>query len=200
MFVVGVTGGIGTGKSEIARILGKLGAVLIDADQLGHEAYKPKTATWIKVVGTFGSGILQSDDYIDRKGLGAIVFNNATEMTKLNTIMWPAIGQMIRDRLGQFESTGSSVVVLEAAVMIEAGWGSLVDEVWVSVAPEEVVVERLRARNGLSQAAAQERIRAQMPQTERTRHAQVVIENHGGLDELEKQLQDLWVSRVKISG
>lgn len=199
MFVVGVTGGIGTGKSEIARILCNLGAELIDADRLGHEAYKPKTVAWTNVVETFGHGILQPDNQIDRKALGAIVFNDRTEMTKLNAIMWPIIGQMIKNRLGELELLGSSVVVLEAAVMIEAGWCPLVDEVWVSVAPEAVVIGRLMARNGLSETVAWERIRSQMPQTERASHAQVVIENHGGLDELEKQLEDLWNSRVKTS-
>ena len=197
MIVVGLTGGIGTGKSEVSRILGALGAVLLDADRVGHEAYKPQSETWQEVVAAFGDGVLQSNGEIDRKALGALVFGDPQAMARLNSIMHPRMAKMIGQRLQELREQEVEVAVVEAALLIEAGWTYLVDEVWVTSAPEEVVVSRVRERSNLSESDIRSRIGSQMPAEERLNHADVVVENAGGREELEARVEALWKERLK---
>ena len=197
MLVIGLTGGIATGKSEVSRILRELGATVIDADRVGHEAYKPHSPVWQEVVETFGDEILEPTGEIDRKRLGAIVFNDPDARAKLNSIMHPRMADMIRQKIGHLRQSGENVVVVEAALLVEANWDSLVDEIWVTHSPEELVVERLRGRNNLSQEEIMSRIRSQIPFDERGRHADVLVANSGELDQLREDVESLWGSRVK---
>ena len=197
MLVIGLTGGIGTGKSEVSRILRELGATIIDADQVGHEAYRPHSPAWRDVVATFGDEILQPTGEIDRKQLGAIIFNDPEARAKLNSIMHPRMAEMVQEKIGELRHEGTEAVVVEAAVLVEAGWNSLVDEIWVTYSTEEKVMERIRQRNNLSEEDITRRIRSQLTFEERSRHADVLVRNMGSLDELREELESLWGSRVK---
>jgi dephospho-CoA kinase len=197
MIVIGLTGGIGTGKSEVARILQDLGAVIINADQVGHKAYIPHSEIWQEVVKAFGEDILQPSGEIDRKKLGGIVFSDPEHLARLNRIMHPRMAKMVAERIKLLAEQGKSVVVVEAAILFEAGWDSLVDEVWSTGSPEELVIGRLQARNGLSEEEARRRIGAQMSASERRRRSNVVIDNSGDLADLERAIQSLWNNRVK---
>ena len=197
MIVIGLTGGIATGKSEVARILQGLGAVIIDADQVGHKAYTPHSETWDEVVKAFGSGILQPDGNIDRRKLGAIVFSDPSRLDQLNRIMHPRMAKMVSDRIENLRESDPPAVVLEAAVLFEAGWESLVDEVWTTETPVQSAVDRLMARNGLADDDARKRISSQMSAQERAARSQVVVDNSGDLPRLNTLVESLWNSRVK---
>ena len=196
MLVIGLTGSIGTGKSEAARRLEALGASVISADQVGHEAYTPNTEAWEQVVAAFGDGILQEDGEIDRRKLGALVFSDAGQLAKLNQIMHPRMARMVADKIEVLRSQGVGVVVVEAALLFEAGWDSLVEEVWVTDSPDQIVIERLNKRNGLSEEEARKRISSQMDRTERLEKADFVIDNSGDMAGLESAIKELWNSRV----
>jgi len=195
MKVIGLTGGIGSGKSTVSQFLAGLGAVIIDADKVGHEAFKPDTELWREVVAAFGRQILAPDGDIDRKKLGEIVFGNPEALARLNQIMHPRIYALIKAEIEEYRRQGVEVVVLEAPVLLEAGRPSLVDEVdevWVTVAPESTVLRRLKERVGLSEPESLARIRSQLLSEERVRHADVVIDTDCDLDELKARVKELW--------
>jgi dephospho-CoA kinase len=192
MTIIGLTGGIGSGKSTVARFLAELGAAVIDADRIGHELYKPGTEVWQEVVAAFGRDIVASDGTIDRARLGEIVFSNEKARKRLNRIMHPKIHEAITNRIKQYKEKGGKVVVLEAPLLLEAGWSSLVDEVWATTASEATVIRRLRERAGLSESEVRARIRSQLPAEESTRQADVVIDTECSLDELKAKVHELW--------
>ena len=196
MLVIGLTGGIGTGKTEVSRILADLGAEIINADALGHQAYEPQTETWRQVVEAFGEDILSETGEVDRRKLGPIVFADERALRRLNSIVHPRIRQMIVERLDDLGAKDLGAVVVEAALFIEAGWTPLADEMWVTSAPEETVIKRLRARTGLDENAIRARIDSQMPQQDRLKHADVIVENEGSLDTLRGRVKRLWHERV----
>ncbi len=190
--VIGLTGGIGSGKSTVAQILAELGAVVIDADKLGHEAFLPNTEAWRDMVAAFGQQVLAPSGEIDRTKLGRIVFNNPEALARLNQIMHPRIYGIARAKIEEHRQQGAKVIVLEVALLIEAKWTPLVDEVWVTVAPESKVLERLQKQRGLARKETIARIRSQLPIEERIKHADVVINNDSGPDELKTQVKQLW--------
>ena len=192
MKVIGLTGGIGSGKSAVARLLAELGAVIIDADKIGHEALKRDTEVWHEVVAAFGQQILTPAGNINRRKLGEIVFGNPASLLKLNQIMHPRMYERVTAQIEEYRRKGVGVVVLEAPLLLEAGWASLVDEVWVTVAVEATVLRRLQERTGLSEPESLARIRSQLPVEERVNRADVVINTDGELDELEAKVKGLW--------
>lgn len=192
MKVIGLTGGIGSGKSTVAQFLVELGAVVLDVDKLGHEALKPGNEAWEQVVNAFGKDILTTDDEIDRAKLGKIVFNNREALLRLNQIIHPIIDNMIEVKLEDYRRQGVKVVVMEAAAMLEAGKTSQVDEVWTTIAPESVVLQRLSRRTGYSEEESKARIRAQLSAEERMKHADVVIDTDCSLDELKVRVVVEW--------
>lgn len=196
MLVIGLTGSIGTGKSEVARQLETLGASIISADQVGHEAYTPNTEAWKQVVAAFGDDILQDDGEIDRRKLGAIVFSDPSQLEKLNQIMHPRMARMVAEKIEVLRGQGVNVVVVEAALLFEAGWDTLVEEVWVTDSPEHIVIGRLKERNGLSEEEAQKRIDSQMDRAERIERSDFVINNSGDMEELGSAIKELWDRRV----
>jgi len=198
MLVIGLTGSIGTGKSEAARQLEALGASIISADQVGHEAYTPNTEAWQQVVAAFGDTILGKDGEIDRRKLGEIVFSDPSQLEKLNEIMHPRMARMVADKIKVLRSQGVEVVVVEAALLFEAGWDTLVEEVWVTDSPEQVVIERLKKRNGLSEEEARKRISSQMDRSERLERSDFVIDNSGDMAGLESAIKELWDRRVAV--
>ena len=201
MFVIGLTGGIATGKTLVSEALRDLGATIINADLVGHEAYLPHTETWQAVVDAFGTDILDDDEQIVRPKLGAIVFSDPSKLEQLNSIVHPRIYAMISDRIDSLKSDGVTTVVVEAALLIEARWTPLVDEIWVLTSPIEQIYSRLTGR-GMSSDQARARVESQMPQEERVTHADVVIANDGGEDELKSAIKEHWDQRVasKVQG
>ena len=192
MKIIGLTGGIGSGKSTVSRFLAELGAVIIDADKVGHEAFKPGTEAWREVAAAFGRQILTPSGDIDREKLGEIVFGNPDSLARLNRIMHPRLYDMIKAQLEEYRWQGIGVVVLEVPLLIEAGWNSLVDEVWVTVASRATVLRRLQEKVGLSKTQALARINSQLSSTERVKHADVVIDTDCTLDELKTKVGELW--------
>lgn len=196
MVVIGLTGGIGTGKSTVSAMLADQGSVIINADLVGHEAYLPHQNVWDQVVAAFGRDILAGDDQVDRRKLGAIVFQDPAALKRLNAIVHPWIFQRIAQLLGELRAKGARVAVVEAALLVEAGWRSLVDEVWVTTAGEEQVVQRLQARNGLTPEQVRDRMRTQLSTEERKQYADVVIDTSGSLEDVRTLVRRLWESRV----
>lgn len=192
MKVIGLTGGIGSGKSTVSNFLSELGAIVLDADSVGHEAYQPGTDVWKEVVAAFGREIVASDESIDRKKLGAIVFGDPTALGRLNRIVHPRMYDTMTARIDECRQQGAKVVVLEAAILLEAGWASLVDEIWVTVASEPTVVRRIRERTDLPEEQIRSRIRSQLSNEERKKQAKVIINNDGGLGELRAKVRELW--------
>jgi dephospho-CoA kinase len=192
MKVIGLTGGIGSGKSTVSQMLAELGAVVLDADKVGHEAYQPGTVVWKEVVAAFGQKVVAADGSIDRKKLGAIVFGDPAALERLNGIMHPRMHEMMAARIEEYRRQGVKVVVLEAAILLEAGWVSLADEVWLTVASESAVVQRAKERTGLPEEQIRSRIRSQLSNEEREKQAKVVISNDGSLDELRAKVVELW--------
>jgi len=192
MKVIGLTGGIGSGKSTVSQFLAEVGAIILDADRVGHEALKPDTNIGREVVAAFGRQILTPGGEIDRAKLGETVFGNPESLSRLNRIMHPRMYDMVKAQLEEYRQQGVDVVVLEAPLLIEAGWTSLVDEVWVTVAPESTVLKRLKEQVGLSESESLARIRSQLSSEERIKHADVVINTDCSLDELGARVGELW--------
>jgi dephospho-CoA kinase len=192
MKVVGLTGGIASGKSTVARFLAELGAVVIDADRLGHEVLKFDPEAWQELVAAFGQGILTPEGHISREKLGELVFGNPELLARLNRIVHPRITERMKFCLENYRRQGVKAVVIEAALLLESGWYKLVDEVWVTVASETTILRRLRERGGLSEPEAYARIRAQLPPEERMKRADVVIDTDCSLDELRTVVGETW--------
>lgn len=192
LIVIGLTGGIAAGKSTVARQLEELGAVVIDADKLGHRVYEHRGPYFAKIVGTFGARIVGKDGLIDRKALGAKVFGDKAQLRRLTDIVWPVILMMAKAEIATAHADGAKVVVLEAAVLIEANWQQEVDEVWAVTVEPEVAVARALARDGMKAAAVRARIDAQIGNAERAAHAKVVIDNSGDAAALRSLVEAQW--------
>jgi len=192
MKVIGLTGGIGSGKSTVSGLLAQLGAVIVDVDKVGHELLKPGTEVWCEVVAAFGRQILTPDGDINRKKLGDIVFSHPESLSKLNQIMHSRMYDIVEAQLEGYRRQGVGVVVLEAPLLVETSWNSLVDEVWVTVASQSTVLRRLKEKFGLSEPEALARIHSQLPSEERVKYADVIIDTDCSLDELKAKVKGLW--------
>jgi len=192
MIVIGLTGGIASGKSIVAKMLSELGAVVIDADKVGHEAFRPRTEAWRKVVAAFGKDILGQNEAVDRSKLAQLVFNDPKALKKLNSIMHPLMHEIVGQKIESLRRQGIEVVVLEATLLIEAKWTDLVDQVWVTITPEDIVVNRLVSQKGFSGEQAKARVKSQTPISQRAKRADVVIENNSDIDTLRKKVEGLW--------
>ena len=193
MITIGLTGGIASGKSTAARYLEERGAVMIDADKLGHEVYEPGTEGFDRVVSAFGDDIVGADGQIDRKILGGKVFGEGGGgLEQLTDIVWPEIMKLAKQRIASAAAGGKAVAVLEAAVLLEAGWESEVDEVWVVTVEPATAIERATARDGVDAAAIQARIDAQLSNDERAARADRLFDNSGSEAEFIQQLDTVW--------
>ena len=200
MTVIGLTGGIASGKSIVGEQLRLLGAALIDGDRVGHRSYEPGSPGFEKVVNAFGHDIVAKDGTVDRRILGGKVFGAPEEIARLNAIVWPEIRRIISDDLREIRRQNrNAIAVIEAAVLIEAGWQDLCDEVWVITTPPKVAIERLMARNNLTEEQALARINAQMTSRERAEHADVRIDNSGDEEQLRGRVERAWYA-VKADG
>ena len=192
MHTIGLTGGIASGKSTVAEFFRERGVPVIDADLLGHRTYERGTATFAAVVAAFGDDVVAEDGAIDRRALGGKVFGKPEELARLTDIVWPGIRALASEELSALEVAGTRLAVLEAAVLLEAGWGDLVDEIWVTAADPDAAVARLAERNGLDEAAARARIDSQLSNAERAAAASVIIENNGTREELAGRVRAAW--------
>jgi len=192
MIAIGLTGGIASGKSLVSAMLAEKGVPIIEADKVGHQTYRRGTEAYRLVVETFGTEVVVPDGEIDRRALGARVFGDPQARRRLEAIVWPAMRGMMAERLAELRDQDVAVAVLEAAVLIEADWTPLVDEVWVVAVPEEVARERLVRRNGLTPEEATARIRTQLSNQERMHRADVVIDNSGSLEALRERVERAW--------
>jgi dephospho-CoA kinase len=191
--VIGLTGGIGTGKSTVAAMLAKLGAAVVDADAIGHRVLaEPETLK--ALVATFGRGLLDARGAVDRELLGKLVFRNPDKLATLNNLMHPLMYAHAEREIADLKAA-DRVVVLDAPLLLEAGWTALVDEVWVTIAPEYTVIRRTMARTGLAESAVRARIKAQMEPGARLKRANVIISTECDLTDLEKRIGVLYGER-----
>jgi dephospho-CoA kinase len=192
MLVVGLTGGICSGKSTVAAMFGRLGAVVIDADRVAHELQAPGQPVYEAIVAAFGDEILADDGRIDRRRLGAIVFGDPAARARLEAILHPALIAECERRIRQAADSGARVCILDAALLIESGRHGRFDAIVLVEASEIIQLERLMARTGISREEAMQRIRAQMPCSEKRRYAHFHIRNDGSLEETERQVREVW--------
>jgi dephospho-CoA kinase len=193
MHVVGLTGGIGTGKTVVSQILDEQGAEILNADLVGHQVYEPGRPAYDDIVAEFGPDVVAEDGTIDRKKLGPIVFADPAKLTRLNEITHPRIKEMVREKLAGLEKQSTKVVVLEAAILFEAKWEDLTDEVWCTTVDPQIAAERTAARSGIPVEQVLERIqKAQMANDERIKRSDVIIDTSGTMDDTRQRTLDAW--------
>jgi len=190
MVEVGLTGGIGSGKSEVSRLLASYGAVVIDADKLAREVVEPGTAGLARVVKEFGEGVLRPDGSLDRERLASLVFADDAARQRLNGIVHPLVGERAAALKGQARE--DAVLVHDVPLLVEARLAALYDLVVVVDAPVETQIDRLVRLRAMTEEEARARIAAQASRDERRAVADVVIDNSGTLEELEAQVRELW--------
>lgn len=189
--ILGVTGGVATGKSTIAGMLGQLGAVVIDADRISHRFLRRGTPSWQKVVDEFGDEILNKNLVINRKRLGKIIFADKDKRKKLERIIHPLVIETVKRKISQAIKKEQAVIVIDAPLLIESGMRSLVDKLIVVNATNHIQRKRL-AERGLGREDADRRINSQLPLTMKVKLADYVIENNGDLACTEKQVRRIW--------
>lgn len=190
--VVGVTGGIATGKSTVARMLENLGAQRISADEIVHDLLQPGSEVAGEVVSQFGQGILSPGGEIDRAALGDIVFRDAEKRRRLEAIVHPPVMAEIARRIEGFRRSSTGVLVVEVPLLFEVGATHMVDKVLVVSAEQDTQIGRLQKRYNMSQHEAELRIKSQMPIGEKARHADWVITNEGALHSTKMRVIRLW--------
>jgi dephospho-CoA kinase len=198
MLLVGLTGGIASGKSTVSAMLAERGAEVIDADHIARQVVMPGNPAWCKIRDHFGPGVLFNDGSIDRQALADVVFGDPAKLTLLNEITHPEIFARIADRL-EAHHDQDVVVVLDAALLIEAGLAAGVDVLVVVHSPREIQVERLAAK-GMAERDASARIAAQLAPEQRLQRADIVIDNTGTLEELGRRMDQLWAELQRRLG
>jgi dephospho-CoA kinase len=193
MKIIGLTGNIASGKTEVAKMFKDLGAKIIDADKIAREVVEPGELAWQEIVEKFGSDILNSDGSINRKKLGGIIFNDDKKREQLNRITHPRIMTKIKETIDNYKKENVKLVIIEAALIVErGGLLNLIDELIVVSTDEETQIERIMTRDGLQRDEALSRIESQMPISEKTKHATYIIDNSGSLGETRKQVEGIW--------
>ncbi|MGB4507986.1 MAG: dephospho-CoA kinase [Syntrophomonadaceae bacterium] len=184
MKIIGLTGGIASGKSTVSRALQDLGAIIIDADEVAHAIIEPGKPAWEDIVEHFGTEVLNPDQTIDREKLGAIVFNDPARLQVLNQITHPRVGEQFKQMIKNIKSQQSDAVLfIEVPLLYETHMDRICDEVWVVWVDEETQIQRLMKRDGLSREDALKRIDAQMSLDEKAKRADVVIDNRFSIEE-----------------
>ena len=200
--IIGLTGGIGSGKSAVARLLAEHGAAVVEADSAAHQVYRAGTEGWRKILAEFGRDILHHDGSISRNKLAEIVFHDAGARNKLNAIVHPQVRRLLSERIAGLRRQGVNVVAAEVPLLVEAirnesEWTRMFDEIWVVTAPEAQVIERVLARGRMSETMIRAVIAAQLTPEQRLPYADVVIDNSGSLERLGNQVATLWHERCE---
>jgi dephospho-CoA kinase len=191
MLKIGLTGSIASGKSEVGRLLAVRGARVVDADRVAHAVYEPGSEGFAPLVEAFGREIVAADGSIDRAALGRLVFADAAQRRKLTDIVWPLTRRAVERLALEQEQAGTHVFVVEAPLLLEAGWQHLFDQVWLVRTPREAAAARLRQR-GLSEADLEARLAAATDAAVAATAAHVVIDNDGDLAALEAAVEAAW--------
>ncbi len=195
----GLTGGVASGKSTAARMFEALGATIIDADRIGHQCLLASEPTYPEIVKTFGNAILDASGAVDRRRLGAMVFADADKLRQLNAIVHPRIIAHVEELAGRYQAESpGSVVVVDAALIFEAGIGGHFAKIVVAWCRPEQQVERLMAKTGLSRAEAEQRIASQMPADEKRRRADYLIDCSGSLDQTLAQVKAVYAELRRL--
>lgn len=190
MLKVGLTGGIGSGKSEVSRRLAALGAVVIDADRIAREVVEPGTEGLARVVEAFGAGILRADGTLDRPKLGSIVFSDPEKLAVLNGIVHPLVGARVAEL--QDRADADAIVVYDVPLLAENGLAPMYDVVVVVDAADDVRIARLVELRGMARQDAEARIAAQASREDRLKVADIVVPNEGSLEELAARVEEVW--------
>lgn len=193
MKILGLTGNIASGKSLVASMLESRSAKVIDVDDIAKKIVEPGEPTWGKIVDNFGKDILNTDDTINRKALGDIIFNDDEKRKILNDLTHPVIIQTAREKVEEYRRQGAEVVIIEAALIVEkGGLKDLIEKLIVVSSDQDSQIERLQERNEFSTEEALSRINSQMPSSEKTKHADYIIDNSGTIEQTQKQVDQLW--------
>jgi dephospho-CoA kinase len=201
VLTVGLTGGIGSGKSEVARRLAEKGATVVDADLVAREVVEPGTAGLRRVVEEFGPGVLRPDGTLDRPALGAVVFADPQKLQVLNAIVHPLVGQRTAELIEQAQASGAQICVHDVPLLVESGLAAAYEVLVVVAADPATQLARLTGDRGMTEAEARQRIAAQAPLADKLAVATHVIRNDGSLQELVEQVERLWESLLrKASG
>jgi dephospho-CoA kinase len=200
MLIVGLTGGVASGKTVISQILREEGAYLIDADQIARDLVRPHTSTWNELRRVFGDGILDEDGSIHRKKLAAKVFSNPEQRNLLNQILHPRIKEEMDRRAKEIaQNDPAAIVVIDAALLVELGDYREMDRLIVVASTETQQIERLRNRNGMEEEEAQKVIASQMPLEEKLKVADFIIRNEGSLEETKKRVKEVFQELRRIA-
>ena len=192
-----MTGGLGTGKTTVARIFSSLGAKVIDADKINHQLMKRNGSSFKSIVKSFGQKILTDGD-IDRKKLGAVVFNNSKRLKKLCRIVHPAIISKIKNRISHYQKNKSNqIIIIDAPLLIEAGLDRLVDILIVVKASRRKQIQRVIRRMNIKRSEVLKRLKAQMPLKDKIRLADITIDNNGSLTKTKKEVRRIWQKLLK---
>ncbi len=194
--VIGLTGNIGSGKTTVARMFKELGAEIIEADKIGHDLIK-KVEVKKNLIRTFGSSILDEKKEIERRKLGRIVFKNKKKLEKLNQILHPLIFAEIKKKIA---STQARIVIIDAAILLEAGWNSLVDKVLVVSTSYEAQLKRIKESTRFSSEEIEGIMQAQGPQDKKIQRADFLIRNEGSLKETKRQVEQIWEKELPKPG
>ena len=192
MKIIGLTGGIASGKSTVSSLLTEHGYAVIDADRIAWQLAEPDNSLWQAYYERYGEKVLNDDRTLNRQAVASVVFQNPAEKLWMDSAAHPMIKAEIQRNLARLIAAGRDVVFLDVPLLYEAGWEYMADTVWVVYADEANQLRRLCQRNGFSEAEAQRRIGAQMPMAEKKRRADVVIDNNGSLEDLSRQVHKLF--------
>ncbi len=191
MITIGLTGGIATGKSTVAKVLHRKGVAVINSDELTHQAMVPGEPGYDRVITEFGSKVLSPDGKVNRRLLGEIVFKDRAARKKMEGIIHPIVIRGIRQELKHYSKGGARIVLVEVPLLFEVGLMDLFDYIWVVSSSYERQLQRLMERDRLTEAEAKQRIATQMSLEEKEKRADAVIKNDNGLDLLEEQVSTL---------
>lgn len=191
MRVIGLTGGIASGKSAVAGIIAGYGIAVIDADQLARDAVVPGSAALSRILELFGATVLKDDGTLDRAALAGKIFSSPAARRDLESILHPAIKALAQQELDSLRLKGVKVVFYMAPLLIEAGAVDRVDEIWVVYADRETQLKRIQRRDSVSREDAEKRLAAQLPMDEKVTYGRVVIDNCGSLEELRRRVEAL---------
>ena len=193
MFIIGLTGGIATGKSTVVEMLRRKGTYVIDADQLAREVVAPGQPAWQEIISWLGDSVLRTDQNLDRVKIAELVFSDPQKLKILNGMIHPRVGIRILELTREIEQVDpGAVVIYDIPLLIEAGMQEMVDLILLVYAPRELQLKRLRARDGLNPEEAVQRLAAQMPIEQKKRYAHRIIDNSGTLEETERQVENFW--------
>ncbi len=188
MFRIGLTGGVGCGKSTVSRYLSSLGIPIVDGDRIAHEATEPGSTVMRDIERVFGKEMLKADGALRREKLAALVFADEEKRQALNRIIHPYVWQKAVTEMLAAEATGHSVIVLDMPLLIEIGWNLRVNAVWVVAVPPDVQIRRVCLRDDVTEEQAMARIRNQMPTERKIGYADIVIDNSGTPEETYRQV------------